>query len=51
MMMPFESQTVQTSTLSFHIVIKKKYIFCKLKFTLCQKVNLVTAFGITLHGR
>ena len=51
MMMPFESQTVQNSTLSLYIVMKKKKIFCKLKFTLCQKVISVTAFGIAMHER
>ena len=38
-------------TIVIYILSLKKLIFCKLKFTVCQNVILVTAFGIFLHWR
>ena len=50
MILTFESQIF----LNFHTIViyfchKKTHLFCKPKFTLCQNVILVTAFGISLH--
>ena len=51
MILTFESQIF----LNFHTIViycqQKTHLFCKPKFTLCQNVILVTAFGISLHFR
>ena len=49
MILMSESQIVLNFQLTLYIVIKKTHLFCKPKFTLCQNVILVAAFGISLH--